>query len=246
MTGGRPASRDRAAIAAREPVSEHLAPIEQRTSGDERLGKDRVGVAQAGLWPHPCPVEAGPPDGIDGASEQPARTAVARMGDEHISGTDRGERHRPGPTRALMSPPLERLGRRFAHRVLRRPSCGRAECPHRTAPAVIHRVTAVPTPVHRATVADAPVLGLRIDQEAVRHPGELDDGSVGERLTAGGDEHASDVVGAVPLLDPGFRVVSVLERPDRIAHRREVPEARLRCVHVLIPAATSSDPASSS
>ena len=34
--------------------------------------------------------------------------------------------------------------------------------------------------------------------------------------------------------------------PMRVAHRREVPEARLRRVHVLIPAATSSDAASSS
>ncbi len=136
--------------------------------------------------------------------------------------------------------------RTLAHPVERRPSRGRAERPHRPAPAIVD-ATAVGPPTPGGTpVAHLAVDALRVDEEPVGEPGETDDGGVALRLAARGHQHAGHVVGAVAVADPWLGELGVLERADRVAHGDDVLEARCRDDHVPTPAARSSDVARSS
>ena len=158
--------------------------------------------------------------------QQGAGGVVTGVDGEHLGGAERGERHRPGPRRALLSAPPEVRHGALAHRLVGSAPRRGAERPHAPSPAILDAAPARPSSTGRAPVAHPPAHALGIGDESERHATEVDGDGSGLRLAGDGDEQPCHVVGAVALVAPGRGVVGVLERADVVAHRGQVIERR--------------------
>ena len=228
-----------------ETIGEDGRSIEECAGRDQALGQGRVGVRQPTLGPRPRRVGTGPTDHVGSIGEQAAGPAVSCVDGQDLGCAERGERHRSRRARPLLEPAIEARRRALSHPVLGGPSDRGPERPHGAAPAILDDPPSAPATASRSPVANPAVDSLRVRQEAVRHAGETDDDTVGDRRPAGRDQHPGHVVGAVPRGDARQRVLGVFERADAVAHRDDVGEAWLGSDHAVTPA-PSSDVASSS
>ena len=134
---GRPVRRRRPAVGDRCPSTVSRSSSQRSsvrpsstTSGRSRRspaaisasGEHGVGVGEARLGPRPAGSLRRPTDRSSTASlEQTARAGVGRGSiGEHLGRAERGERHRPGPRRALLGAPPKYDMRALAHPARRR------------------------------------------------------------------------------------------------------------------------------